>query len=974
MTIAPALNPLRRAIRRALIAGPVAAVASQVPGAFAQQEGAEGIAIEEVVVTGSRLVRQDFTAISPIATVDQDVIRQSGNVTLEETLNMYPQLNPDTTSASNQSGGDGVLAPDLRGLGSVRTLVLVDGKRFIPASVTGLSDMGIIPDMLIERVEIATGGASAVYGSDAIAGAINFILADDYEGADIRYQWGQAGEGDATTSKVDLILGANVAEGEGNITLHASFTQRDPVFMENRTFSQQPWLADSSGNLNEFGSGNIPGGKIFIPSADFEQIAGLDLVSAAADCPGPIQGIRFGENSQPLPFCRPTDQFNYAATNYIMRPLERWQLGVLGEYEIAEGVELYAQGFYTKKENEWQQAALAVAPTSSGAPNGSLLLPNADTNPLFPAPLREFFAANRSYFDPDGDGVFQTFGNGRRFLEFGPRNAHILHESFGVTGGLRGAIQLANRTWNWDGFYQYQRSDVDQTRVGLLSRSRTTLGLDVVLGADGQPQCRVDLLGCVPVNVYGTNTLTPEMVDFLSVTTGRADWFKRQVVGGSMAGDLFDLPAGAVSTAFGFEWRDESYQTVPDEVSASGDLGGVPPVRNAGSYDLWEFYGEVRIPIIETLAVEGAIRYSDYSTIGGVTTWRAGLDWSPVDWARGRFSISQAIRAPNLDELFAPPNQSFIGGEDPCVVDNNPTTAIKDLCRQQGVPARFIDDLQVGASQGWSQFSGGNLNLNEEKSDTYTVGMVASPPFAPGLTLSLDYWQIEVEGAISSVNSQALVNSCFDLLDSSSPQCQAITRDALGNIDQVNAPLLNLQTRKGTGIDLQASYAMDLPESFGLAGNGAELALRWISTWQTKDSTVILEGQPAVDCAGYLGGDCSANFIRATPDFRGLFSAVYSSGLASVRSDVELIGGFGLAEGAYPNNNVPIGSEAYWDISGSYTFMGYVEVFAGVSNVLDRQPPVLGFRAGGDSNTQAQLYDTVGRRYFIGTTVKLGAR
>ena len=328
--------------------------------------------------------------------------------------------------------------------------------------------------------------------------------------------------------------------------------------------------------------------------------------------------------------------------------------------------------------------------------------------------------------------------------------------------------------------------------------------------------------------------------------------------------------ASAVSTAVGFEWRDESYQTVPDEISASGDLGGVPPVPNNGDYDRWELYAEARIPIILTLAVEGAVRYSDYSTIGGVVTWRAGLDWAPIDWARGRFSISRAIRAPNLDELFAPPNQSFIGGEDPCVIDNNPTAAIKDLCRQQGVPDRFADDLQVGASQGWSQFSGGNLFLNEEKSDTYTVGFIVSPPVLEGLTISLDYWQIEIEGAISAVNSQALVNSCFALLDSGSPQCQAITRDALGNIDQVNAPLLNLQTREGTGFDLQASYTTVLPESLGILGNGANLDLRWISTWQTKDDTVILEGQPAIDCAGYLGGTCSGNFIRATPDFRGL--------------------------------------------------------------------------------------------------------
>ncbi len=961
-------NSVRRAVRRALWTGTIAALASQVPLAQAQDEE-----IEEITVTGSRLIRQDFVAISPITTVDSDIIRQSGNTTLEETLNMYPQLNPDTTSASNQSGGDGVLAPDLRGLGSVRTLVLVDGKRFIPASVTGLSDMAVIPDMLIERVEIATGGASAVYGSDAIAGAVNFIMRDDFEGFDIRYQWGEASEGDGTTNKIDMMFGANTSGGEGNITLYGSYTDRDPVFMENRAFSRQPFLADSTGQLNEFGSGNIPGGKIFIPEADFGLIQGVDLIGAQASCPGPIQGIRFGDNSQPFPFCRPTEQFNYAATNYILRPLERWQFAALGHYELTDSVEAYTQVFYTKKENEWQQAALAVAPTSAGASNGTLLLPNADTNPLFPAPLQQFFADNASYFDPDGDGVFETVGNGRRFLEFGPRNAHILHDSYGITAGFRGDVDFAGATWNWDGFYQFHRSDVNQTRVGLLSRSRTTLGLDVVV-VNGEPQCRVQLLGCVPVNVYGTNTLTPQMADFLSVTTGRADNFERQVAGATVTGELFDLPAGPVSTAFGLEWRDENYETVPDEISASGDLGGVPPVVNRGQYDLFEIYGEARFPIVESFAVEGAVRYSDYSTIGGVTTWRGGLDWRPIEQIRGRFSISRAIRAPNLDELFAAPNQSFIGGEDPCVIDNNPTDAIKQVCLAQGVPANVVDNLQVGASQGWSEFSGGNPLLNEEESDTLTVGVVYSPDWAEGLSVSLDYWDIEVESAISQVSSQALVNSCFELLDNNSPQCQAITRDQLGNIEQVNAPLLNLQVRQGVGYDFQVDYSMDLPDGWGVGGDTATLDLRWVSTWQDEDSTVLLAGQAPIECAGFLGGTCSGNFIRATPDFRGLFSATWNSGPLNIRTDVELIGDFDLAADAFPNNNIPVNEQYYWDIAGSYRFNETIELFAGVSNVLDEDPPLIGFRAGGDSNTQAQLYDTVGRRYFIGTTVSFGSR
>ena len=618
--------------------------------------------IDEIVVTGSRLVRQDFTAISPSATIDSDIIRNSGNATLEETLNMYPQSNPDTTSASNQSGGDGVLAPDLRGLGSVRTLVLVNGKRFIPASATGQSGMAGVPDMLIDRVEIATSGASAVYSSDAIAGAVNFILMDDFQGTDIRCQWGEAGEGDAATNKVDVTLGTNTADGSGNVTFHASHTERSPVFMENRKFSQQPWLADSMGNLNEFGSGNIPGGKIFVPSADFHLINDVDLVGATATCPGPIQDIRFGENSQPLPFCRPTDQFNYAATNYIMRPLERWQMSVLGNYDIAENIEVCTQAFHTKKEKR----------VATGRPGGG---------------------------DQRGRGQRNTGAAQRGHQSAVPRTAQgILRRQPALLRPGRRRRFSGQRQWPpLPGIRPPQRPHPAR-----------------VLRSDGRParrhrtrQQRVGLGRFPPVSAFRCGS-----------DPGRA------AVPG--ADDIGPRRGGGR----------ERHASVPDQ-----------PARLRAGQRLRHQYPDRR---------DGQLPERDQ------TTWRAGLDWAPIDWAHGRFSISRAIRAQN---------QSFIGGEDQCVIDNNPTQAVKDPCLQQGVRQRFVDDLQVGASQGWSQFSGGNLFLNQEKSDTHTVGFVVPPPALEGLTVSLDYWQIEVKGAISTVNSQALVNPCFQLLDKGSPQC-----------------------------------------------------------------------------------------------------------------------------------------------------------------------------------------------------------
>ena len=242
------------------------------------------------------------------------------------------------------------------------------------------------------------------------------------------------------------------------------------------------------------------------------------------------------------------------------------------------------------------------------------------------------------------------------------------------------------------------------------------------------------------------------------------------------------------------------------------------------------------------------------------------------------------------------------------------------------------------------------------------IGVVVAP--IEGLTLAVDYWNIEVNSAISQVASQAVVNNCFEVLDNNAPSCQAITRDILGNIERVDAPLLNLQTRVGSGIDLQVDYGMELA--------GGDLGLSWISTFHDEDSTVALAGQDAVECAGYLGGSCSGNFIRATPDMRSLFSANWVRGDLTVRSDFEYIGDFDAAADAYANKNLPVDAQWYWDVNGRFRFNDMIEVFGGVSNLMDEPAPLLGYRAGGDSNTQAQLYDTIGGLYFMGVTVSFG--
>ena len=317
------------------------------PSAVAQQEGK----IEEVIVTGSRLVRRDLDAVSPVVVISDADIRNSGNVTIEETLNEMPQLASDNTSSVNSGGGSGILTADLRGLDAVRTLVLVNGRRFAPADARGLTDLTSIPDALVDRVEVVTGGASAVYGSDAIAGAVNFILKDDFEGLEFGYSYGQTDKSDATTTKLDLTIGGNFADDRGNTVVSVSYTDRGDIFFADRSYSD-PSLFETSTGLAPDGSSNTPGTRIFLTPTQLGALNGVNLSCSS----GTLGGVRFGDQGAILPFCDPEDRFNFAPLNYLLRPLERVQISTIGHFDINDNLTAYTELFYMNNRNEWQQA------------------------------------------------------------------------------------------------------------------------------------------------------------------------------------------------------------------------------------------------------------------------------------------------------------------------------------------------------------------------------------------------------------------------------------------------------------------------------------------------------------------------------------------------------------------------------------------------------------------------------------------
>ncbi|HBK45890.1 MAG TPA: TonB-dependent receptor [Xanthomonadaceae bacterium] len=965
------LRPLAAGVAVALLAAGFG-----TPQALAQEataEGAQATTLDSVTVTGSRLLRSDLNAPSPTTVVTAEDIRMSGSATIENVLNEFPQLAAGNTSSVNNGGGSGVLTANLRGLGASRTLTLVNGRRFMPANSDGVVDLASIPDALIENVEIITGGASAVYGSDAIAGAVNFILKKDFEGLEAAYTRGQTSEGDGAYDKYDLTIGGNFAEERGNAVLSISRTERDPVLQADRAFSEVP-LDTVNGELTPGGSGSIPGTRIGLSGAQLSSLAGVDL-TPAGECAS-MSGIRFGENGVPMPYCNPQDAYNYAGLNYLQRPLQRTQITALGRFKLTDSTEAYGEAYYSNNRNEYQQAPDSFTPVTPGAASSTLLVPNYATNPVLLPAVRQFFADNAHIFDPDGDGVAAVVGAGRRADELGPRFYTYERASYNLVGGLRGEFEAGGgHWWRWDAYYQEQRTRTDTSNNGQINQARLSQALNATVDADGDLVCVNQGSGCVPASIFGLGSISSEAAAFLTPIRSSRETFDRRMAGASMSGTLFDLPAGSVSLAFGAEYRKDDYDFQPSAMDVSGDYGSVSQSPMAGSYSVKELFTEFRVPLLsgarfaQDLAIEGAARYSDYSTIGGVNTWKLGLEWAPSDWMRLRGAYNVAIRAPSLNELYSPQTRGFTAGVDPCIAAANPSAAQQQLCIAQGVPAADLPTFSQG-SVGFERTTGGNPELKEEQSKTFTVGTVFSIPALEGLNFAVDYFEVEVEDAITNISANQMLSDCFSRLDPSSPSCQAIVRLPNGQIDDVRSTLQNIGLLKARGLDFQTDYRFDLPDALSPGGDPAQLSLTLLASWLFERSMQVIADEGELDCAGRMGGGCgggTGNFL--IPDFKLNLSAGYRSGPLSLRLQSRMIDKFEL----YPGITAAVSESPrvwYFDANASYDLNGHLEIFGGIDNIGDRQPPILGTALAGDANTDVSLYDVLGRRYFLGVRVK----
>ncbi|MEO0817181.1 MAG: TonB-dependent receptor [Pseudomonadota bacterium] len=934
--------------------------------ALAQETDEESVQ-ETVTVTGSRIERLDFVSNSPIATVGAEQFELTGTVNTEGLLNTLPQTVPGLDRTSNNPG-NGTATVDLRGLGANRTLVLVDGRRIVPTSGGGVVDINNIPAALVERVEVVTGGASAVYGSDAVAGVVNFILKDDFEGVEASVGYETTQEGDASLYSAALTMGGNYAEGRGNAVLSLGYNSREELFQGDRDFAFFAQFDDGDGNLFDGGSSGVPQGAIF--------------GGASFDFPDGTSGAAiFNQDGSIRRF--DNDFYNYAPVNYIQLPQERFQLNAKTDYDINEDITVYASALYANNDVPQQ---LAPTPIFQSGTTFSL-----DGNPFITPDAQAIISAEiGDGVDTDGDGIDDTatvggFGIRRRMEEVGNRRSEDEFSAFQVQAGI--TVDLTN-TWTLDAYFQEGRVKNTTSQLGNINRDRFEQAL-LLADADGDGNVDVDSSGnptcsdtstngstspCTPLNIFGEGNISEDAAQFLrTAVVSDADYEVTNFVA-NLSGDtsgLFELPGGPIGLAGGVEYREESFAFRPSQDLAAGTIAGfngAPAV--AGSFDVYGVYAEAYLPFLtdaqfaDVLAMELAYRYEDYTTAGGVEAYKIAGEWAPIEDLRFRGSFNTAVRAPSITELFAPQAEGFPGASDPCSSAFNGDAGVRAICEATGVPAANVGSALIDPPSGQvRQLSGGNPDLQAEEAETLTVGFVASPSMVEGLTFSVDYFDIEVEDVISAFGGGAnnVLSTCYtdtDLGGVGSPFCNVVERGAGGQILSVSVTSQNVALLTLEGVDLQAEYTFE--NDYGL------FAFNYLGTFTEDNTLVPFEGGTPITCAGEFGADCG----EPIPEYSHRVTARWGQGPFRAQllwrrvGEVSDDGGLGFQVAVEE-----IDAFDYFDLSGSYDVNDNLTLTGGIDNLLDEEPPILGDNQE-QANTYPATYDVFGRTFFVRATAR----
>lgn len=953
--------------------------------------------VEEIVVTGSRIARKDYVAESPIVTVTREQITAVGMTTIENTLNQLPQFTPSNgagTNTTNFVSTPGQAYSNLRGLGPTRTLVLIDGRRVVAGNPNNVVDLNTIPTFLVDSIETITGGASAVYGSDAVAGVVNFKLRRKYEGFQVDTQYGSTDRGDAAQSTFAVTGGLNFADGRGNVMGAFTYDKREGLLASDRDWSEIGYSILNTG-LTPSGAATIPDGRYDPASnaaggANLPSQAAMNLVFGGYGfAPGtvaPNSGISFNadgtlfttspvrnfKGEQVPGFSATSYTYNSAPFRYLHLPLERYALFAAGDYDLGSGVEAYGTVSYTTYDVSRQ---LGPASASDGAfPGPDIVVPV--TNPFIPADLSILLASR-----PTPGAAFYPR---RAFTEVGGRLSENTYETFQLVAGLRGAFA---GDWKWDLYVSYGEMNHTEDQFGNVSRAAMR---ELTFAADG------GVAICGGFNIFGAGKISAGCADYISRDVTNATTIEQSIVEGYATGGILKIPGGTVKASVGFQARNDHFDYDPDALLRGPDIVGFnPAVPIQGDINSREVYGELLIPILSPDAPLGALdlsvggRIADYNTTGQAVAWKADLTWKPLDGLLLRGGYQRAVRAPNIAELFSPQSLGFLGigtpgpgttAGDPCDINSSyrngaNAAAVRALCITQGVSAGIVDTYHQPSTQ-VEILTGGNPDLSEETADSWTAGVVWTSrfdhPLLRRLSVSLDWYRIEVADVIGTLSVPTIVGACFNA-DGSNPgydpnnfYCQQFSRLGSGTITGVRITQVNLAGINTEGLDFQVDWGFALGD-VGLPEGAGSLAFNFVYSRLESFERQTRPGADFVDYAGSIGGDLSG---AALPDQKWVLSSTWSSGPTKVVFRWRHIDGMTDARSIPVFSPTALNAPDYdiFDAMASWTFDDRVTLRAGVNNIADEDPPY--FTSYSNSNTDPSTYDVLGRRFFVGLNAK----
>lgn len=954
----------------------------------------------EILVTGSRISRRDFKSESPISTISATAIAASGQPSLDRTFAEMPQFSGaqgaaevgDAQGSLGFAGGQSY--SDLRGLGANRSLVLLDGRRLMPSAPDGSIDLNTVPTALVQTVEVITGGASAAYGSDAVAGVVNFKLRTNFSGVELNYQHGATTHGDGSTNQVSGIVGGNFAEDRGNAVLAFSYSDRAavsggarPFFSGIRQLARPPEGIIAAGN---YGGGapsvaavnsvlaGYSGTTPIAGSGAYKGAIGLNTdgtvftMNAAPNCVqnykglGTIKGINISANCT---------KAQVALGQYfaVQVPLTKYNVFGRSTYKLSDHMSVYGQFNFSESSaldqtgpGSSKAAVPLIVPQNSpfvtGNPGLQTILSSISPAPTGPLIITKLLSA------------------------FGNRVETFKYTVWQAQTGVKGDIPGTDLTW--DVFGSFGRSQFVNNGFGDVSRS----AINSILNGTANGQ------GCTGYawNALGNNPISAACLAYAGRSDHSVNTQTQKLIEGTLQGSVFTLPAGRVKFAVGADYRTTRFDYLPDQTLISNDSLSYGSVSAAaGSQNVKELFGELLVPLLkdkpfaQDVSLDLAYRYSKYDTFSGKSTWKADLSWEPVSAVRFRGGYSVAIRAPSLQDLYGPSSTGNLNigttpnAGDPCDVNSAFRTGpnaskVQTLCTAQGVPAAILPTFTYG-SVSVAGSDGSNAKLTPETANTWSIGVVLSPKFesavVEGLQLSVDYYNIKITNAVGSLQLTDILPRCFNSDGVSNPgysvnnaYCQRIGRDPLtGDIVGGQQGRFNFGAYAVNGVDAQLSWRFGL-DALGASPNAGKVSVDTVISYLANYKVAGLLGSPTLNYAGSVGfGDVGGDISH--PRWKANTGVTYSNGPFGATVRWRYIGAMKHADlVANPAATTPgVSAFSYFDLDAHYNFNQKLTFGVGVTNLADKGPP---FVSGAPLTTDAAAYDVVGRTWFASVKAK----